>query len=59
MTTANDHGHVIRFASQMENLSDIELAVLLCLIAGQHCIIESDLELQHALSEELQLVRIH
>ena len=44
-------------ASQVEKLSDIELAVLLCLVASQHCIIESDPESQHPLSEELQLVR--
>ena len=45
------------FAHRVEKLSDIELAVLSCLVAGQHCIIESDLESQQALSEELQLVR--
>ena len=45
-------------ASQVEKLSDIELAVLLCLVANQHCIVETNTKSQHALSEELKLVRI-
>ena len=43
-------------ANQVDKLSDVELAVLSCLVAGQHCIIKSGLDSQHALSEELLLV---
>jgi hypothetical protein len=37
-------------------LSDIELAVLLCLVAEQHCIIESDRHLLDGLEQELRIV---
>lgn len=41
---------------RVQRLTDIELAVLLSLVAGQHCIIETEEELIEALTEELQLV---
>jgi hypothetical protein len=33
-----------RLAEKAQELGDLELAVLLCLIAGEHCIIEADVE---------------
>ena len=38
-------------------LTDLELAVLLCLTARQHCIIEFERGSQDLLEQELQLVR--
>jgi len=43
---------------KVQSLSDIELAVLLCLIADQHCVIEAEDELLPGLKQELQLVCI-
>ena len=42
--------------AKVQDLSDIELALLLCLIANQHCIIHTTEESFEALEEELQLV---
>lgn len=42
--------------AKVQELTDIELATLLCLIANQHCIIETEVEALDALQEELQLV---
>ena len=42
--------------AKVQNLTDIELALLLCLIANQHCIIHTAEESLEALEEELQLV---
>ena len=39
-----------------QGLSDIELAILLCLMARQHCIIRTDPGSIHSLTEEVQLV---
>ena len=44
-------------SEQIHNLSDLELANLLCLIADQHCIINTDEESLDTLADELQLVR--
>ena len=41
----------------VQELTDIELALLLCLVAGQHCVIETEEEFLETLVEELQLVR--
>jgi len=41
---------------KVQGLTDIELAVLLSLVASQHCIIETEEEAIDALAEELQLV---
>jgi hypothetical protein len=46
-----------RLAVKVQALSDLELAVLICLVADQHCIIESDLNLLNDIEEELKLVR--
>ena len=37
-------------------LTDVELALLLCLVANQHCIIETTEESLDNLEEEVQLV---
>ena len=41
---------------KVQGLTDVELAVLLSLVAGQQCLIETDQEAIQPLSEELQLV---
>ena len=41
---------------KVQGLTDLELAVLLSLVAGQHCLIETDQEAIQPLSEELQFV---
>lgn len=43
--------------TKVQELSDLELALLLCLAADQHCIIQTKEEGLDALEEELQLVR--
>jgi hypothetical protein len=45
-----------RIAEKVQALSDIELAVLLCLVADQHCIIETEKQLLDNLQQELELV---
>lgn len=40
-----------------QGLGDLELAVLLCLITGEHCIIEADAEALDQAEQELQSVR--
>lgn len=41
---------------RVQELTDVELATLLCLVAGQHCIIQTEPEGLEALEQELQLV---
>jgi MoxR-like ATPase len=41
---------------KVQALSDIELAVLLCLVTDQHCIVEADPLLLPAVEQELQIV---
>ena len=41
---------------KVQGLTDLELAVLLSLMAGQQCLIETDQEAIQLLGEELQLV---
>ena len=41
---------------RIHGLSDLELATLLCLIAKEHCIIETDAEALDDLEHELRLV---
>jgi hypothetical protein len=41
---------------KVQALSDLELAVLICLVADQHCIIEAEKELLRDVQEELKLV---
>ncbi|OCK96086.1 uncharacterized protein K441DRAFT_695107 [Cenococcum geophilum 1.58] len=45
-----------RIAEKVQALSDIELAALLCLVAGQHCIVETEKDLIDGVEQELQLV---
>ena len=42
---------------KVQDLSDIELALILCLVAEQHCIIEAEKESLDAVQQELKLVR--
>jgi adenylate kinase len=44
-------------AQKVQALSDIELAVLLCLVVDQHCIIETDAQFLDGLEKELGIVR--
>lgn len=46
----------MHLVERVQGLTDVELAVLLSLVAGQHCIIETEEESIKALAEELQLV---
>ncbi|KAI9878614.1 MAG: hypothetical protein M1830_000381 [Pleopsidium flavum] len=48
-----DHSDLI---DKIHELSDLELATLLCLIANQHCIIETDKDALDELEQELQLI---
>ncbi|KAF2826055.1 hypothetical protein CC86DRAFT_394819 [Ophiobolus disseminans] len=45
-----------RIALRVQALSDLELAVLICLVAEQHCIIEADAESTKDVAEELKLI---
>ena len=47
-----------RTAIKVQALSDLELAVLVCLVADQHCIIETSKDLIDDVEAELQLVII-
>jgi hypothetical protein len=42
--------------SKVQNLSDLELATLICLIAQEHCIIDTDPSVLDDLVQELKLV---
>jgi hypothetical protein len=44
-------------AAKIQALGDLELAVLLCLVAQQHCIISTQNLLLDTLAHEIQLVR--
>jgi hypothetical protein len=44
-------------ADKVQALGDLELAVLICLVADQHCIIEAGEQLMQDVAKELQLVR--
>ncbi|KAI4704765.1 hypothetical protein J4E89_009642 [Alternaria sp. Ai002NY15] len=45
-----------RITEKVQSLSDLELAVLICLVADQHCIIEAERQLTRDVLEELKLV---
>ena len=47
-----------RIAEKVQALSDIELAALLCLVADQHCIVETEKDLVDGVEQELQLVNV-
>jgi len=40
----------------VQNLSDLELAALICLIAQEHCVIDTEPDALDELAEELELV---
>ncbi len=46
-----------RLIERVHELADLELAMLLCLMAKQHCIIECAQGREELLEQELQLVR--
>lgn len=41
---------------KIHELSDLELATLLCLVAKEHCIISTESDVLNDLEQELQLV---
>ncbi|EAT82451.1 hypothetical protein SNOG_10116 [Parastagonospora nodorum SN15] len=43
-------------AIKVQALSDLELAVLICLVADQHCIIDTEQHLSNNVEEELRLI---
>jgi hypothetical protein len=43
-------------AVKVQDLSDLELAVLICIVAEQHCIIETSDNLVNDVAKELGLV---
>jgi hypothetical protein len=45
-----------RLVEKVQTLSDLELAVLVCLVAEQHCIIETERQLLDTVESELKLV---
>jgi hypothetical protein len=47
-----------RLLEKVHNLSDLELAALLCLVAREHCIISTSEDTLDELVEELQLVSL-
>ena len=40
----------------IQDLTDLELAVLVSLLAGQHCLVETESEAVESAAQELQLV---
>jgi hypothetical protein len=46
-------------ALKVQALGDLELAVLICLVAEQHCIIETEQNLLNDVEKELRLVGAH
>lgn len=45
-----------RLVEKVQTLSDLELAVLVCLVAEQHCIIQTENLLLESVETELKLV---
>jgi hypothetical protein len=43
--------------TKIQELGDVELAALCCLVAGEHCIIRADAERLSSVADELQEVR--
>ncbi len=46
-----------RLVEEIQELTDLELAMLLCLVADQSCIIQTEQDDIESLEQELQLVR--
>ena len=55
----DDAIEVPQLVERAQELTDVELAMLLSLIAGQHCIIRTEKEGLSSLEQEIQLVRCH
>ena len=47
----------LALVQKVQELSDVELAILICLIANQHCILQTEDEFIDGLRDEVQLVR--
>lgn len=47
----------MKLVEKVQELTDVELAILLSLVAGEHCIIRTEEESLDSLEQELQLVR--
>ena len=45
-----------RLVEKVQTLSDLELALLVCLVAEQHCILQTETQLLQSIEEELKLV---
>jgi hypothetical protein len=45
-----------RIGEKVRTLSDLELAVLLCLVSDRHCIIQTEEDLLDAVENELHIV---
>lgn len=45
-----------RLVKKVATLSDLELATLVCLVAEQHCVIETEAQLLDNVERELKLV---
>lgn len=46
-----------KLVARVQEFTDLELAILLCLVAAEHCIIEAEQDDKRSLEQELQLVR--
>jgi hypothetical protein len=44
------------YLEKIQELSDLEIAVLLCLLNGEHCIINTDADRAEDVTQELRLV---
>lgn len=47
----------LKLVEKVQGLTDLELAILLSLVAGQHCMIQAEQDELEPLEQELQLVR--
>ena len=47
-----------KLVNKVRDLNDLELALLLCLVAKEHCIVTTDHDALDELVQELQLVRL-
>ena len=52
----DDAVEVSELVERVQELTDIELAILLSLVADQHCIIQTEREALGSLEQEIQLV---
>lgn len=52
----SDYMETLKLVGKVRELTDLELAILLSLVAGQHCIIQAEQGDLDSLEQELQLV---